>query len=145
MFTGWVYDHLIQRGAVVKVAHSAMLKAIAAGQKKNDRLDARKISDLLRCNYFPECYMAPCQLRDRRRVLRYRNLLVHQSVRMKNKISGLLMETGVPYNKQQLHRKRYFQQLLEEQRELQRRSGNTRAESRTNPFRIRRPGFSAIR
>jgi len=118
MFTGWVYDHLIQRGAVVKVAHSAMLKAIAAGKKKNDRLDARKISDLLRCNYFPECYMAPCQLRDRRRVLRYRNLLVHQSVRMKNKISGLLMETGVPYNKQQLHRKRYFQQLLEEQREL---------------------------
>jgi hypothetical protein len=27
-----------------------MLKAIAAGKRKNDRVDARKIADLLRCN-----------------------------------------------------------------------------------------------
>src|SRR4051812_18350853 len=44
MFTGWIYDHLISRGATVKVAHSAMLKAIAAGKKKNDQIDAGKIA-----------------------------------------------------------------------------------------------------
>jgi hypothetical protein len=70
MFTGWIYDHLVSNGAAVKVGHAAMLKAIAAGKKKNDRVDARKLADLLRCDYFPECHMAPRELRDRRRVLR---------------------------------------------------------------------------
>jgi len=42
MFTGWVYDHLLQYSAQVKVAHPAMLKAISAGKKKNDRVDAKR-------------------------------------------------------------------------------------------------------
>jgi transposase len=116
MFTGWIYDHLESREAAVKVAHSAMLKAISAGKKKNDQVDARKISDLLRCDYFRECYMAPREIRDGRRILRYRNLLVGQAVRMKNKGSGLLMEVGEPYNQQKVHGKKYFAQLLQEQR-----------------------------
>jgi hypothetical protein len=93
-----------------------MLRAIAAGKRKNDLIDARKIADLLRCDYFPECHMATPEVRNRRRVLRYRNLLVRQAVRMKNKVSGLLMETGISYNKTKLHTKRYFAQLLEERR-----------------------------
>jgi transposase len=92
LFTGWIYDHLVSGGAMVKVAHPAMLQAIAAGKKKNDRVDARKIADLLRCDYFPECHMASREIRDRRRALRYRNLLLRQAVQMKNKVSGLLME-----------------------------------------------------
>ena len=115
MFTGWIYDHLRKYSPQVKVAHPAMLKAISAGKKKNDRVDAQKISDLLRCNYFPECYLASRETRDRLRVLRYRNLLVRQSVQMKNRIGSMLMETGISYNKQKLHRRRYFNQLLEEQ------------------------------
>ena len=71
LFTGWIYDHLVSGGAVVKVAHPAMVQAIAVGKKKNDRVNARKIADLLSCDYFPECHMAPREIRDRRRVLRY--------------------------------------------------------------------------
>jgi transposase len=33
-------------------------------------------------------------------------------VQMKNRISGLLMETGVSHNKQRLHKVRYFRELL---------------------------------
>jgi transposase len=117
MFTGWIYDHLNSRGAIAKVGHPAMLKAIGAGKKKNDHIDARKISNLLRCDYFPECHMAPREIRDRRRVLRYRNFLVRQAVRMKNKVSGLLMETGIPYNQQKVHLKKYFGELLKERRQ----------------------------
>lgn len=116
MFSAWIYDHIRAQGGGVKVAHSMMLQAIAAGKRKNDQVDARKISDLLRCDYFPECHMATPEIRDRRRVLRFRNLLVHQAVRMKNKVSGLLMETGIEYNKGKLHQKKYFSQLLEEQK-----------------------------
>ena len=94
VFTGWIYDHLKPHAAGLKVAHPLMLRAIAAAKKKNDRIDARKIADCLRCDFLPESYMASSEIRERRRTLRYRNLLVHQMVQMKNKIAVLLMEGG---------------------------------------------------
>jgi transposase len=112
IFTGWIYDHLKPHAAAVKVAHPLMLRAIAAAKKKNDRIDAGKIADCLRCDFLPECYMASTEIRERRRTLRYRHLLVRQMVQLKNRVSGLLMETGVSHNKQRLHKVGYFQELL---------------------------------
>lgn len=113
MFTGWVYDFLKPHALELKVAHPEMLKAITAAKKKNDRADAEKIADLLRIDLLPECYMAPQELRELRRILRYRNMIVRTAVRMKNKISGLLMEVGATYDKKRLHGKAYFNCLLE--------------------------------
>ena len=112
IFTGWIYDHLLPHAEKVKVAHPLMLRAIAAAKKKNDRIDAGKIADCLRCDFLPECYMTSTAIRDRRRTLRYRNLVLKQMVQMKNRISGLLMETGVSYNKQRLHKLGYFTELM---------------------------------
>ena len=112
VFTGWIYDHLKPHAAALKVAHPLMLRAIAAAKKKNDRIDASKIGDCLRCDFLPECYMASTEIRERRRTLRYRNLLVRQMVQMKNKIAVLLMETSVSYHKQKLHQAGYFRDLL---------------------------------
>ena len=56
--------------------------------------------------------MASTEIRDRRRTLRYRNLVIKQMVQMKNRVSGLLMETGVSYNKQRLHKVGYFAELM---------------------------------
>ena len=63
IFTGWIYDHLLPHAAQVKVAHPLMLRAIAAAKKKNDRIDAGKIADCLRCDLLPECHMAPTTIR----------------------------------------------------------------------------------
>ena len=52
------------------------------------------------------------ELRELRRILRYRNLVVRNAVKMKNKISGLLMETGTTYAKRRLHGRKYFENLL---------------------------------
>lgn len=52
LFTGWIYDYLKPHSAALKVAHPLMLRAIAAGKRKNDCIDANKICDCLR-------YMAP--------------------------------------------------------------------------------------
>jgi transposase len=112
IFTGWIYDHLKPHAAGLKVAHPLMLRAIAAAKKKNDRIDASKIADCLRCDFLPECYMASTEIRERRRTLRYRSLLVRQLIQMKNKIAVLLMEAGVTYNKQKLHKVGYFRELL---------------------------------
>jgi transposase len=87
-------------------------RAIAAAKKKNDRIDAAKIADCLRCDFLPECHMASTAIRDRRRFLRYRNLVQRQAVQMKNRISGLLMESGVSYDKLRLHRMGYFADLM---------------------------------
>ena len=113
IFTGWIYDFLKPYAVELKVAHPEMLKAITAAKKKNDRADAEKLADLLRVNLLPECTMMSEELRELRRILRYRNMVVRTGVKMKNKISGLLMEVGAPYDKQRLHSRRYFDQLLE--------------------------------
>src|SRR3977135_3853890 len=112
IFTGWIYDHLLPHAEKVKVAHPLMLHAIAAAKRKNDRIDAGKIADCLRCDFLPECHMVSAEIRDRRRTLRYRNLVLKQMVQIKNRVSGLLMETGVRYNKQRLHKLGYFTELM---------------------------------
>ena len=120
IFTGWIYDHLLPHAEKVKVAHPLMLRAIAAAKKKNDKIDAGKIADCLRCDFLPECHMASTEIRDRRRMLRYRNLVVKQMVQMKNRVSGLLMETGVSYNKQPAAQGGLFRRTDVDQRRDQR-------------------------
>ena len=118
IFTGWIYDHLLPHADKVKVAHPLMLRAIAAAKRKNDRIDAAKIADCLRCDFLPECHMSSTAIRDRRRVLRYRHLVLRQAVQMKNRVSGLLMETGVSYDKLHLHRMGYFADLMSSSDEI---------------------------
>ena len=118
LFSGWIYDTLKPFAAELQMGHPLMMKAIAASKKKNDKLDARRIADLVRCHLLPACYVAPPELRELRRLLRYRNLVVGQAVQMKNKMSGLLMEVGAEYSKQQLHGEKYFGELLDRLEEV---------------------------
>jgi hypothetical protein len=41
----------------------------------NDRIDASKICDCQRCDFLAECYIASAAIHERRRTLRYCNLL----------------------------------------------------------------------
>ena len=113
MFTAWIYDTLRTYAQELKVGNPLLMKAISAAKKKNDRIDARMIADLLRCNLLPECYMMPAPLRDLRQLLRYRNFMVSQCIRMQNRISGVLMEAGQNYDSKRLHGASYFAQLLQ--------------------------------
>ncbi len=145
MFTGWVYDHLLPRAAAVKVGHPLMLRAIAAAKKKNDRLDAAKLADCLRCDFLPEAYMASSEIRERRRTLRYRNLLVRQTVQCKNKIAQMLMEAGVSYNKEKLHQRGYFHELLATSPDINESLRPLLRLSRENIVRLRRTDAALLR
>ncbi len=145
MFTGWVYDHVRPHAAAVKVAHPLMLRAIAAAKKKNDRVDVGKIADCLRCDFLPEAYMASTEIRERRRTLRYRNLLVHQIVQTKNRIAGMLMEAGVSYNKEKLHQRGYFHQLVSGNEEISESLRPLLRLCRENIVRLRRTEAALIR
>ena len=57
--------HLLSHAEKVKVAHPLMLRAIAAAKRKNDKIDASKIADCLRCDFLPESYMIPTEMRNR--------------------------------------------------------------------------------
>jgi transposase len=94
-----------------------MLKVITAAKKKNDRADAERIADLLRVDLLPECYMLPEEIRELRRILRYRNHIVRTAVKMQNKMAGLLIEVGVPYSKK---RNKHLQTMLIEAAKLAR-------------------------
>ena len=42
MFSHWIYYHLKDRGANIWMGHAARMKAICAGKKKSDKLNARR-------------------------------------------------------------------------------------------------------
>lgn len=113
LFTGYLYDMLTPYAVEIQVGHPARIKAISSAKHKNDAVDAQTLANLLRADLFPQCHMASTRVRELRRVLRYRNFLVRQAVRMKNKTSGILMETGVEYNSRRVHGKKYFNELLD--------------------------------
>jgi transposase len=112
LFSAWIYDTLKPYAQRLVMGHPARMKAISAGKKKSDTIDARTIADLLRCDLLPTCYVLSPAMRDLRRLLRYRNMVVQQSVRMQNKMAGLLMESGTPFIKDKLHGKKYFSALM---------------------------------
>jgi transposase len=76
------------------------------------KIDASKIADCLGCDFLPERHMASTAIRDRRRLLRYRHLLVRQTVQTRNRVSGLLPQTGAGHKKSRLYRVRYFRRLM---------------------------------
>jgi transposase len=113
LFSAWIYDALKPYAQRLVMGHPAKMKAITAGKKKSDAIDARTIADLLRCDLLPTCYVLSPEMRDLRRLLRYRNMVVQQSVRMQNKMAGLLMESGAAYQKKKLRGKKYFSTLID--------------------------------
>lgn len=112
LFSHWIYWHLKPHAAELKMGHPARMKAIFAGKNKSDKIDTRGISDLLRCNLLPECFVISPELGALRQQLRFRRLMIEQEVMFKNKTAGLLMEAGVEYERKRLHGKRYFAALL---------------------------------
>ena len=105
-------DHLLPHVTQVKVAHPLMLRAIAAAKKKNSALMPARSPTACVAIFCRNATWHQTQIRDRRRTLRYRHLLVLQMVQIKNRTSGLLMETGVSHNKKRLHKVGYFRELL---------------------------------
>src|SRR5208283_3647872 len=114
LFSHWIYRHLKPHAARRERGHAARMKAISAGKKKSDKMDARTIADRLRCNLFPGCFVIEPELGALRRQMRFRRRLVQEQVSFKNNTAGLLMSAGVEYEKRCLHGKRYFDSLLKD-------------------------------
>jgi len=68
----WLADGCIEEGISFYLGHAFYLKAIHGGKKKNDKIDSKKIADLMRSNHFPTGYVYPKEFRATRDLLRRR-------------------------------------------------------------------------
>jgi transposase len=84
------YDLLDEHVDRVELAHAKGVRMIADAAVKTDRIDASVLAHLARLNFLPIAYAAPKEIRDLRQHLRYRESLIDERRRAKNRIHAVL-------------------------------------------------------
>ena len=81
-----------QAGWAVSLAHPGIVARMKQNPDKTDYSDARLLSDLMRVGYLPRVWLAPQEVRELRRLVRFRQQLVNQRRATKLRIRALLRE-----------------------------------------------------
>jgi transposase len=76
----------------IRVANTLQLRQLVA---KNDTLDARRLSDMLRLGTMPESFIPGKKIQRLRSIVHARHALVEESTRWKNRIHALLDKAGI--------------------------------------------------
>jgi len=92
---GHLYDALRPIAQRVAVAHPGKARMIFRSKRKNDRIDAEKLAKLCFLGEVPEVYVPNQRLRQWRRLITFRGVLVAERVRTKNRLRGLLRRNGI--------------------------------------------------
>lgn len=96
-FHTWaIADLLVPHVGSVVVSNPMQTKAIAKAKIKTDKIDARVLAHLLRCDYLPEVWRPDPGTRLRRTLTSRRAGLVSERTRIKNRIHGVLAKALVP-------------------------------------------------
>jgi transposase len=85
-----------QAGWSVDLAHPGFVARMKQNPDKTDFGDARMLADLERVGYLPRVWLAPHEIRQLRRLLRYRQQLAGERRNLKLRIRALLREDRVP-------------------------------------------------
>lgn len=83
--TGWIVD----------LAHPGYVSRMKQSPDKTDCGDAHLLADLVRVGYLPRVWLAPENVRELRRVIRYRQQLVDERRNIKLRIGALLRDLRV--------------------------------------------------
>src|SRR2546425_1482147 len=95
MFTWyWLADLCAAEGIAFVLGHALYMKAISGGKAKDDKIDSRKIAQLLRGGNLPMAYAYPKGLRETRDLLRRRMYLVHKRA----EVVAHVVNTNSQYN-----------------------------------------------
>jgi transposase len=87
----WAFVRLIRPYvAHIVVSNPLKTKAIAEANVKTDKVDARVLADLLRCNYLPSVWVPTPEVEDNRAIAARRTALVHQRTGIRNRIHSML-------------------------------------------------------
>ncbi len=93
----WMIDLLESLNMHVRLVNPKKTRIIAESTIKTDKIDARILAHLTRCNFLPEAYIADKETRDVREMLRYYMHLVRVRASLKNRIHSLLAKNNLSY------------------------------------------------
>ena len=79
----------------VDLAHPGYVARMKANPDKTDFSDARMLADLERVGYLPKVWLAPAEVRELRRLVRYRQQLVGERRNAKLRVGALLRDNRV--------------------------------------------------
>ncbi len=92
-FHTWALVDLLQPFVErIVVSNPLRTKAIALAKVKTDKIDAKVLADLLRCNYLPEVWQPDAETRRWRGLTHRRSTLVSDRTTLKNRIHSLLAQ-----------------------------------------------------
>ncbi len=74
----------------IKLANPLKTRAIAEARVKTDKIDARTLAHLLRADLVAECHVPAWTTRDQKQILRHRESLVQDRVKVANRLNNLL-------------------------------------------------------
>ena len=92
---GYLHEKLGAMAQGVQVAHPGQLRLIYRSKKKHDRIDAKKLSQLLFLDLVPQVHVPGADVRAWRGLIVYRNRLMNRRVGVKNQVRGLLRNLGI--------------------------------------------------
>lgn len=98
----------------LQLAHPGYVNRMKRSPDKSDLSDAQLLADLTRVNYLPRVWLAPQEIRELRRLVRYRANLVRQRKDTKLRLRGLLRENRLQCPDANAWTKRWYEWLKEE-------------------------------
>ena len=105
-------DELVeQAGWSVSLAHPGFVARMKQNPDKTDYSDARLLADLLRVGYLPKVWLAPADLRELRRLVRYRQQKVNERRNVKLRIRAILRDHRVQIDDANPWTKRWLRSL----------------------------------
>lgn len=87
-----LYQHFLSQGYYIKVANTIQLRQLIA---KNDKLDAKRLSEMLRLGTFPCSYIPDEKIQHLRSMIQMRHALMQEKVRCNNRIQAFLDRNGI--------------------------------------------------
>ena len=89
---GWLHEILEEIESVERIvmANPLHVRLISAAQVKTDKVDARKLAQLLRAGLLPASHIPDRATRQRKEVLRQRTFWVRERTKVRNRIHRLL-------------------------------------------------------
>ncbi len=105
-----LYQGFLKNGYDIKVANTVQLRQLIA---KNDKLDAKRLSEMLRLGTFPCSYIPDEKIQRLRSLLQVRHSLIEEKTRCNNRIQAFLDRNGIIMPDQEAFGKKWREQLLQ--------------------------------
>ena len=105
-----LYQNFLKQGHNIKVANTIQLRQLIA---KNDKLDAKRLAEMLRLGTFPCSYIPDEKIQRMRSLVQVRHSLMEEKLRCNARIQAFLDRNGVTMPPHKAFSKKWRQRLMQ--------------------------------